>query len=279
MIETHLLQEGDSISMVVDGYKARTTKDAEYLKTLHADRFVDTGILPPVVRWMSKSRRIVLFERPPCIMRVGYSHAKLYDINEQTKENVFEIPIPWQLYAIELGQDYYPVHVAVYAMQHSLKSWQDKLGLMPLPNLYKSGFVCMPQRDFAKDDVATNVAEGIAIAHRLVWQSGFNTDLIDAMQYCKSYLVPKLIFEGFENQVTAKKVYAQWEKLSLAQVAKIDSWLHPPAYGPGPFVEENQATETAATLVNKLARVESARGDDNTLHNMQVRIQQAMTRA
>src|SRR5688572_24175063 len=101
--------DGGLVSFEVDGQNTPPVSEAKFLDQLWAKRNPKIGLLPPVVRWLSPSRRQILLERPPMTMTFTYHAAKQKDV-AGAKEHIIQLPIPWTCYAIELAQDtYYPV--------------------------------------------------------------------------------------------------------------------------------------------------------------------------
>lgn len=247
------------------------------LKTrLHDRIYPNLGLLPPVVRWISDSGRSVLLERPPTITTVSFHADKPFNIADgNVKEHLFDLPLPWLLYGVELGLDYYPESIHIFTLRHPVRTLQDRLGVLPLPNHYNSGALCMPPRDLAEN--LTSVADGLAAAFRIAWHSGFNLDL-DNIRHAYRHRKPLALFnpEAVKRTPSAIRIYRMWQKASLADVA---TWVFPPPQGFGAPVAGETKGESATTVGNLISRFqvrEFERGMNNAGPNMVIAIRQAM---
>lgn len=186
------------------------------------------GLLPPAVRWISPDRRVVVFERPP---------AKHYlELAADRKENAataiktsFEIPIPWTVYVGYYDYDYNPVHLRIYSRRAPLESMDDKLSLLPLPNIYMDSSLCNPIVSVFEDHDRT-IAYGVSEAYNMLWNSGSNMDLLHACAQAQAMHVPVRVpsgdARGFMNYVN---YFNAWAKLSVPEVLKVkfpDPSLH-----------------------------------------------------
>ena len=221
--------------------------DVKFLKALHERHHLKTGILPPVVRWMSQSKHYVILERPPMMQTVTFHAAKPDDMEGAT-EHTFSLPIPWTLYAIEIGSNYYPEAVSCYSMRGPIRSARDVIGILPLPNHYNSGGICLPPY---RPVPCENLAQGINAAYQLAWHSGFNHDLNQAIKFAIALKRPHTIFGKISGRITALKMFKQWAKLDLEEVLEINDWTSPSGYGSG-FNYVAGAMTTVNHLINRL---------------------------
>lgn len=106
------------------------------------------GLMTPALRWMNHDRSAFLVERPPCRVRIEFwPNAS----NEATKREglsptAVEVPLPWQVYAVLFapGQNYTALdRLYVWARPEAIRTPDDKLFQLPLPNIYEGGQVCV----------------------------------------------------------------------------------------------------------------------------------------
>lgn len=250
--ELRLVAEKGRIRPEVDGFLGIGVEEDAFSDAFRSLFFPEAGLLPPVLRWWSKSRHFVIFERPPTMHTVVYHNVKPGDLTKETREHVFELAMPWTAYALELADDCYPVAVFVFGLQHSLNSFADPLGTLPLPNHYSSGGLCLPQRDVT--DIATTIADGCSAAYRVAWSSGFNLDLNEGIRHGINMRRPQALFGKIEGRVTPLKLYQAWESFSLDEVAAWQDWPLPTSlgfpYGLGTLITRFQSTESARTTLH-----------------------------
>lgn len=224
----NLRSDNEHSWLIVDGFSTPKVDNKTLVEKFHNKIHPPTGLLPPVVKWMSPSRRYVLMERPPTIHSVSFHSAKKSQVH-LVKEHNFDLPMPWTLYAIELGEDCYPVAISIFAMRHQMRSISDVLGVLPLPNHYKTGSLCMPARDYS--ETAGTIGQGINLAHTISWGSGFNLDINFNINATFNAKRPLALVQNIEGKGTPLKLFRNWQKLSLEQVSRCKDWVAPLGYG------------------------------------------------
>lgn len=179
-----------------------------------------TGVLPPGVRWVSSSGRQVLFERPPRRARLQYSPKPANDNDPKWRD--VEIELPWQVYAIVFSNDFQIRSLTTYAAQHQLTSFDDYLGLMPLPNTHQDGHFCLP----ASQPSAESLAEAIQNAYQMMWHSKFNMDVWDLMHQGLISARPRIMVAEptVPTAPKASRLLKRWEELTRDEVLKIVDW-------------------------------------------------------
>lgn len=167
---------------------------------------VDTGILPPGVRFLGKN--YVVFERPPTLQNIFYVPARVEDMYEEYDEDVhgddedydnrvlynpednqitYRIPIPWQLYIATFDDNYLCASVHMYFMNTSLFSTDQILWAPTIPNFFSNGLLCRPMFDsmYEIDRYEKNIKGVIETAYDWVWNNGTNNDLNETIvQLC-----------------------------------------------------------------------------------------------
>lgn len=182
--------QGNKVSGSVshDGEYPLPLKGAEesvVLEKLKAATNYNVGLLPPAVRWISKDKSIVVFERPPTKQRVDI----IPFIRDQITEHMnfdayictYELNIPWTVYVCAMDKTYLPLSVRVFVRSTPITSMSDTLGLLPLLNFYTTSKLCNPTGTREFEGLPESLGEGLNIAYNTVWNSGWNYDLRDAI--------------------------------------------------------------------------------------------------
>jgi len=211
--------------------------------------FVDTGLLSPGLK--SFGNNYMVFEKPPCFKNIFYIPASRSDVTDDLDtQQIFRIPIPWQLYFVKFNPDMYTYEVRMFFMKNSLISIDQELFLPPLPNFYTNGMLCPPIMDNMEDvdRYPKNHAGIMDCAYDWVWNSGTNHDLTEACLHIGFQLnqdnsilkhMPELIYNNYfkilhqnisngysRYSASSKQVshlLAAWEKSSLTEVCNF-SW-------------------------------------------------------
>ena len=234
------------------------TKDtADFLDHLHSISAVDVGLLPPAVRYVSNNKRTVVFERPPRMQTIAWVPMKrdLVDGYARMKsEASFVIPIPWQVYVVYFDVNFVPLVVSMYFRNSMLTSMTDTLGVAPILNFYNNSKLCNPAvASYEAQDATLNA--GLNAAYNLVWNSGFNYDLSDAVGLGRAGCAPchrvrpqevkSKDPELYNNQQQVMDsiwlYYYAWSKMSLGEVLNT-KWPTPFNQAKGDQVGEGKYT-------------------------------------
>ena len=210
-------------------------KSSELYEYLNPNNSSDLGFLPPAVRWISNTQRMVVFERPPGIQYVEVALDAKDNINKWTKIESFNLPIPWTLYFVLFDENFNPVVVSVYCRNEPLYDWGDKLYMLPMLNLYFNSRLCNPV--FEKFEMfENNLISGIQQAYNMVWNSGLNLDLKDTVTHCMSRGIPAGL-SASHNRDGMSIYFKNWEKLSILEILETQ-WEVPRAFENGSGLEE-----------------------------------------
>lgn len=272
----HLRVKDGKAALLVNGWETVSVDEKKLVDALADTVYPDIGILPPVVRWISPTGKYVLFERPPTMQTIRFHAAKVNEINSAVREHTFQLPMPWTLYAVELGEDHYPTDISVYALAHSLEAEKDFLGILPLPNHYRSGSLCMPSRDY--NETCKDIGEGINAAYRIAWMSGFNHDINYNVKHCSEIKRPFGLFKELDGRATALKIYRTWQKKEIQEVANWTDWPEPNAYGYGPNVYGG-IVPNVYSLISLLLNYDTQRTNYDPVNNLAITIKQAISAA
>lgn len=217
-----------------------------YKSIVNLDR-KDLGLLPPAVRWISDNQRIAVFERPPTVQFVEIAFDKKDNINSNTSVLSFSLPIPWTIYYVLFDDYNNPVTVRVYCRNEPLYSWGDKVYMLPMLNLYYDSTLCNPI--FENFEPCETFADGIHAAYNMVWNSGWNLDLSDTIEYSMRTGIPSALSSGtsIKNHLN---FFKSWEKLSLLNVLET-RWSDPKRNtSGGDFEVETTFRNTLDAFVN-----------------------------
>lgn len=207
--------------------------DAVVLEKLKALRKgTDTGVLPPVVRWVSPQRRYAILERPPQTIDVNYYGVRANKISS-AKLQEKTISLPWTTYCIGFDAYMRPIDTYVFATNGPITSEYTQLFVLPLTNIYANGRFCLPSLapEMYDIDKPLTMGEGINMAYGQVWMSNFNTDIIETVMNSYSVQKPAVLFpedpEADYTRVSPTRLLTRWSKLSLEEVASIKDWPMP----------------------------------------------------
>ena len=193
-----------------------------------------TGLLPPVVRWVSRYGHGVILERPPQMVTLHYYGVKRGSIYNASKEQLYEIALPWTIYGIVFDAKFRPAMLRLYARPEPVNSFDDHLQCLPLPNLYNSGEFCLPQQaEWMADESVWTMGQGIIAAYNQVWATGYNTDITEMIVRAFTSRQPAPLFEGKDpgEPIKASNLFARWEKASQANPNAVVNWTWLPHEG------------------------------------------------
>jgi hypothetical protein len=142
-----------------------------------------TGILPPGV--VAIDDCVVIFEAPPRMVNIQHYEVARDYISDKSQLKSSYIPIPWQTYVLIHDKNYNLIDTYMYYNKKpiSQNGFEEPVFLPVLPNFYSNGLLCRPFYASA-DDVnmySKDVSGVIAAAYDSVWNSGWNTDLVDTI--------------------------------------------------------------------------------------------------
>jgi hypothetical protein len=209
----------------------------------------DTGIMPPGLLYATK--KFLVFEKPPCYQNVSIIYKQVDNINyDFDEENIYRIPIPWQLYIIKYHESndegqlqYYTTDVRMYFMKNSLMQADQEMFMVPIPNFYSNGDLCRPFFS-DMDDVekySKDFSGVIQSAYDWIWNSGTNLDLTETVakyyafyQDKKENTILEKITQPFFSSIHKESYYISdeyisaffkaWEKFDLHEVSNIN-WV------------------------------------------------------
>jgi len=182
-----------------------------------------SGLLPPAVRYMSPNKKWVVVERPPQEMVLNFYPAIQSMISSYTMRQ-FVLPIPWTIYATRLNNSGFPGDSYLFARNRAIESDADELYILPLPNCYEDGRMCVPELNSDHYLQPPNLGESINILHDKIWSSNFNLDLNAAMGRLGT--INSELTKAYEtgNVVSMLK---RWEQATFKEVL---NWTWPKVY-------------------------------------------------
>lgn len=106
------------------------------------------GLMAPALRWMNHDRTAFLVERPPCRVRIEFweNPSNAAKEREGQEPHAVEVPLPWQVYAVLFAPNHnYTAldRLYVWGRTEAIRTPDDDLFQLPLPNLYEGGQVCI----------------------------------------------------------------------------------------------------------------------------------------
>lgn len=211
------------------GLKGTVVPTKHFIKSLKNDIAPTIGLLPSGVKYASLSKRTWIFERAPETVTIEYSRALLDNVNDETETANYEIRLPWLAYLVDLDQTYYPESIFVYALEHSITTLHDVIGILPLSNFSAAGKLCQPHRGNVAEQ-PENIGDGLSLAYRMCWSSGFNMDLDENFYWCRGLRRPApMMFASVRRGLfdSPEQVTTKWENLSDEIVEKTTDWAYP----------------------------------------------------
>lgn len=210
----------------------------EFYKAVTAHSNFQGGILPPAVRWISSDKSIVVFERPPMSQLVEYIPLKREQINEKNLQvpsvkrgiRSHELNIPWTTYVIAFDKTYLPVIIKCFVRNSFLTDMKDPVYLMPLLNFYNNSQLCNP-RYGVFEGMPNNLGEGINMAYNLIWNSGWNFDLHDAVTMAIGANKPFFGTQKVHPTMTGviENFLSNWSKQTRQEILETD-WCPPSSH-------------------------------------------------
>lgn len=203
---------------------------------------VDSGLIPPGLKMVGSN--YLVFERPPTIKNIFYVPLHKSDVpsNTEGSQQIYSLPIPWQLYFVCFNPDMYTYSVHMFFMNTSINTSDQKLYLPPLPNFYTFSMLCPPVMETMEDvdRYPKNISGVMQAAYDWVWNSGTNHDLTEACLHV-SFQCPKenSIMKHIDDHVYAvyfdkmrslansrhsapphyiSHMFSSWEKCTLNEV-------------------------------------------------------------
>lgn len=142
-----------------------------------------SGLLPPVVRWVREDQRLWLFERPPAFCTLTYRDAMMHDEERKGQSRLYTIPVPWQVYLVNLTGQSPEMHH--YVRNAPLSSLNDRVGVYLLPNLDDDGWACVHlEREYqqlVRQEPRPTPAELCMFWMNGMWMQGSNNNMPQAL--------------------------------------------------------------------------------------------------
>ncbi len=228
------------------------------------------GLLPPAIRWCSPDRKLVVFERPPARYYIEVAWAKQYEAAMADKF-VYEIPVPWTCYVVFFDYEYNPVLVRSYFRPAPLADWSDPVYMMPLFNQYLDSSLCKPVVDSFEIHDAT-ISWGVQEAFNQVWNSGFNLDLVDTINWAQrngAVVTPEVYARNKKKQDRddMRTWFSMWESMTITEVMNApmmnpsqvpnsyEPWENPLSIGDAVAVTQNAARSESGGVNENISRL------------------------
>lgn len=151
--------------------------------------------LIPGVRLLSPG--VVVFERPPSHQVISLFKDYRDNINQDTSETEYYIPIPWQVYIATYNpQTFRLIDVKMFFTASSLYDKDQPIYAPPIYNFYSNGKLCRPFFSSMEDvdKYPQNINGIIASAFDFIWNSGFNLDITENI----THFLRTHLYEQFE---------------------------------------------------------------------------------
>lgn len=208
---------------------------ALYPVTTEDRPLLSSGILPPITRSYGAQHETsyLAFERPPTQVTIDYYGVAADNVANATLQQ-FDVWLPKMLYIASFSPKYQSINsIYMYTVtgDTSGTNYDGDYGLLPLTNLYHAGYFCTPPE---QPLVGATMAELANIVYSTIWNSNFNTDIVDVVIQGYSHSLPAEIFERTHDKAREKKSPAEilliWSMMSKEKVLSIQNWTPPLEY-------------------------------------------------
>lgn len=202
-------------------FEASSSNVGDVAKNFFSKSRMDTDILPPVTRWVSKDMSHIAVERPPFSVHIAYDdiHFEEEPINSDFRcedcdpeygcdcgyeaDNLeyqsfeYTINIPWTVWFFEISpngnRSIQEAHL--FCSLTSIQSNESPLYCLPLPNLYDDQKVCWGN-SLITPERFNNFSSYVLGSINMFWTSRFNNDLtcnvgtldLGSYSYTRQYL-------------------------------------------------------------------------------------------
>lgn len=219
--------DGEKVSKPTDSIQTTASDYNLKLESTSSILSIQNSILPPAVRYIDFSRGIVLFERPPTYATFNYTNLAQQRLGAEKKsQRTLRLPIPWQRYVAYFGSNGVPSKIFIFFANDQIKSLKnDPLSYAPLPNIYGDCSLCLPVYNHI-DVVNYNMMDAISNMYNIIWKSGFNADVFQAVSNWMNAVVKKTNCVSSIELNDYAIFYNRWATLDLLSIAKAE-WTCP----------------------------------------------------
>lgn len=197
----------------------------------------DTRVFPFDLRWASVDGRAAIFEVPPRQQMVTFTNTTAYAAAKGLRKvHTLFINVPRTVIGVAMN-DFSPTMVYNFITLRPIQSWRDGLYLCVMPNVYNDGHICLPSEGRRFDQ--ESFTDGLLSAYEAVWDTRYNTDLIEVIKYVRSGK-PEVLWNRMVEQYrrvsrspdkerrvprgTPLQLLHQWQKLSMDEAMAIHDW-------------------------------------------------------
>lgn len=281
--ETHTITDKDTVAQLSSSF-------FNSLVSYKTQSF-DSGLIPPGLKMLGSN--YLVFERPPTVKNIFYvpAHKSSVPDNTDNLQQVYALPIPWQLYFVYFNPDMYTYSVHMFFMNTSINSPDQNLYLPPLPNFYTHSLLCPPVMSTMEDvdRYSKNVSGIMHCAYDWVWNSGTNHDLTEACMHVsfqcpRENSVMKYLDDNVYNvyfnknrSLTSSRyqastsyishLFSSWEKCTLSEVCNF-VWPNTSAPFRNFNYESNDITGTSAYQDNLVSYLDNGDYDMDDIQDI-----------
>lgn len=153
----------------------------KFLETMASSDAKNIGFMPPAVRYVSLSQKVLIFEGLPGFKTISFS-SKPKNLVKPNNTWTYNIAVPWQLYVVNFDSSFRIVNLYAFYTKGPINNLNAQLYKIPLTNVYSDGRICMPK---IKDTASKNEDLGVMVADAVArfWSSSFNMDLYDNLSH------------------------------------------------------------------------------------------------
>lgn len=233
----------------------------DFIEKFYETAKTPIGLLPPAVRWISQDRRVIVFERPPSMYFMEIAQARKEEAVTARRQTV-EIPVPWTVYVGYYDYEYNPVHIRAYTRPAPLEELSDPLYLLPIPNIYNDSSLCNPVVGVFEEHEAS-ISYGVQEAFNMVWNSGFNYDLLMAANIGRDSGAPCTSIASGRDAFSS--YFAAWSKMTIPEVLK--ATFPKPSQLKGEYIPHLNEDVTVLSVIDAVRAAATNPDGDEEMHD------------
>lgn len=206
-----------------------------------------SGLLEPGMRIGNNDGHLLVFARPAYRQKIFYAGANVGTISSRQNVGIpvftqeFDVWMPPTAYAIMFGSDMRVNNFLIYRIENAA-TWtlESPRYLLPLPNLYANGAVCLGHNR-RNHPPGKTWQEAINKSMELFWNNTFN---LDAWELGGNFSGDWM---DLSNDSLFSKAFYRWSKMSLVEVVEEMPWIEA-TLPPFPLNEESTRSHWSNSL-------------------------------
>lgn len=235
---------------------------------------VNSGFLPPMLRFLSRNNGIYIFERPPMHMNMDIVYMPSKSNYDEDAIAHYTLPIPWTVYFVVMNTNsWVPFKVYLFFNREQLDFTKpQRLYLPPVFNIYQTYDFCLPPHD-ESEYPCEDLQQSMTYVYNVIWSTIFNKDLIHRLAAIPGYYLREL-YTGSNSDASIIAFYKRWSKLSLIESCNLDyepamrRSFRPPPLDETPVNSNDQLTSVHLANIADSIAINPSRFDASLVMNL-----------